>query len=166
MGHGTRRDSRPFAPSTGHLGNSRTRKTMSRVSSQNVLAAIVYTRTHTGRADSLPSPFRASPVVNRFISSTQAGNEPNLFSPVQVTINDHRKNKISIFFLHPSIGSPHKQITVLQIPFSIRQESTAKYESNPSLSSMNQPAPVVMNRFILSTSTDGLITGEALRISE
>ncbi|KAG2595822.1 hypothetical protein PVAP13_5KG100800 [Panicum virgatum] len=31
--------------------------TMSRVSSQNVLAAIVYTRTHTGRADSLPSPY-------------------------------------------------------------------------------------------------------------
>ena len=75
----------------------------------------------------------------------------------------HRKNKISIFFLHPSMGSPHKQITVLQIPFSIRQESTAKYESNPSLSSMNQLAPVVMNRFILSTSTDGLTTGEALR---
>ena len=89
--------------------------------------------------------------------------ESSLYKSLSMT---HRKNKISIFFLHPSIGSPHKQITVLQIPFSIRQESTAKYESNPSLSSMNQLAPVVMNRFILSTSTDGLTTGEALRIRE
>ena len=77
---------------------------------------------------------------SRQTKHSQAENELYLLSPVQVTINDHRKNKISIFFLHPSIGSPHKQITVLQIPYSIRQESTAKYESNPSLSSMNQLA--------------------------
>jgi len=104
--------------------------------------------------------------MNQFMSSTQAENEPYLLSPVQVTTDDPTV-KIKMDFPFTSIHRFSSQADhVLQIPFSIRQESTAKYESNPSLSSMNQPAPVVMNRFILSTSTDGLTTGEALRIRE
>lgn len=106
------------------------------------------------------SNLRPAAPVNRFILSTQAVNE-HIFS--LSSTNRHQSTNCKIKNHFPSY---HVLLTgiaaIVLFSFFIQNESTQKYDSDLSLSSMNRLIPVVMIRLIGSTLAHAPATGEAL----